>query len=175
MIPHAAMAGADIVATCTNSGAPVFESHWLEPGMHVVAVGTNEISADALARMDVAVRQGVDSMAANPNDPRHRAGVGLSYAGFVAGSEAEMARIPAAKGAHINVSTLPTFTDIAAGRVPGRASDEQITFYYCHGNQGLQFAAVGGAMYRNAIATGAGQVLPTEWFVQTQSIAGIST
>lgn len=34
------------------------------------------------------------------------------------------------------------------------------------GNQGLQFAAVGGLVYRLAAARGLGNTVPTEWFVQ---------
>ena len=161
-----AMAGADIVATCTNSGVPVFDADWLEPGMHVVCVGANETPPEAIPRFDVAVRQGVHSMAPGKESARHRAGVGLSYAGFVAGSEAEMARIPEGGAAHIDASAFPMYTDLVAGRAPGRARDDQITFYYCHGNQGLQFAAVGGAIYRNALAAGKGVPIPLDWFVQ---------
>jgi len=167
---RAAMRGADIVATCTNSGVPVFDHDWLEPGMHVVSVGTNEVPPAALALFDVAIRQGVHSMAPNGDSDRHRAGVGLSYAGFVAGSTAQMARIPDPRGAHIDVSSFPMYTDLIAGRVAGRTNDEQITFYYCHGNQGLQFAAVGGAIYRNAVKSGKGAPIPLDWFVQQQKL-----
>lgn len=163
---QAAMAGADIVATCTNSGAPVFEADWLEPGMHVVSVGTNEVSPEAVQRFDVSVRQGVSSMAPAKDSVRHRAGVGLSYAGFVAGSEEQMARIPEGGSARIDTSNFPMFTDVVAGRAAGRSNDDEITFYYCHGNQGLQFAAVGGAIYRNAIKAKSGAKLPLDLFIQ---------
>tara|TARA_Y100001960_G_scaffold329914_1_gene422498 strand:+ start:834 stop:1937 length:1104 start_codon:yes stop_codon:yes gene_type:complete len=163
-----AMSGADIVATCTNSGTPVFEADWLEPGMHVVCVGTNEVPPDAVSRFDVSVRQGIHSMAPNGDSERHRSGVGLSYAGFVAGSEEEMARIPESGGAHIDASSFPKYIDVVAGRASGRTSDTQTTFYYCHGNQGLQFASVGGLIYRNAVAAGIGTQIPLDWFVQDQ-------
>ena len=165
-----AMAGADIVATCTNSGVPVFDADWLEPGMHVVCVGTNEVPPEAVPRFDVAVRQGVHSMAPSEESARHRAGIGLSYAGFVAGSEEEMARIPEGGAAHIDASAFPMYTDLVAGRAPGRTREEQISFYYCHGNQGLQFAAVGGAIYRNALAAGQGTPMPLDWFIQERGI-----
>lgn len=164
--PQEAMTGADIVATCTNSGVPVFNAEWLEPGMHVVAVGTNEVPPEAISRFNVAIRQGVASMAPAKESVRHRSGVGLSYAGFVAGTEEEMARIPQGGTAHIDAGAFPVFTDLAAGRVSGRTRDDQITFYYCHGNQGLQFAAVGGAIYRHAVKAGKGVSIPLAWFVQ---------
>ncbi len=162
----AAMAGADIVATCTNSGAPVFDADWLEPGMHVVCVGTNEVPPGAMDHFDVCIRQGVSSMAPAQDSVRHRAGVGLSYAGFVAGSDEQMARIPDGGAAHIDTRNFPMFIDVTAGRAEGRTNERQITFYYCHGNQGLQFAAVGGAIYRNAVKARIGASVPLEYFLQ---------
>ena len=116
-----AMAGADIVATCTNSGTPVIEADWLEPGMHVVSVGTNEVPHEAVARFDVAVRQGVHSMAPGEESARHRAGVGLSYAGFVAGSEQEMGAYPGRRrGPTSTRAPFPcTWTSWPAGRRGG--------------------------------------------------------
>ena len=57
-------------------------------------------------------------------------------------------------------------TVLVAGRSPGRTDDGQISFYYCHGNQGLQFAAVGAAVYNRCIEQGLGHELPQEWFLQ---------
>src|SRR5207302_11394930 len=37
--PRAVYAGADIIAGCTDSSVPVIRGEWLEPGMHVIAVG----------------------------------------------------------------------------------------------------------------------------------------
>ena len=61
---------------------------------------------------------------------------------------------------------FPHFADLALGKVPGRANDDQITFYHNIGNQGLQFSSVGGAVYREARARGLGREIPTGWLVQ---------
>ncbi len=50
--------------------------------------------------------------------------------------------------------------------MPGRESDDQITFYHNMGNQGLQFSSTGGLVYRKAKAAGRGRQIPTEWFLQ---------
>ena len=55
---------------------------------------------------------------------------------------------------------------VMAGQVPGRTSDEQVTFYRNVGNQGLQFSAVGQVVYRKAVEAGVGHEIPTEWFLQ---------
>jgi len=43
-----AVRGADIVITATNSGKPVIESAWVEPGTHINAVGSNQASRQEL-------------------------------------------------------------------------------------------------------------------------------
>ena len=47
-----------------------------------------------------------------------------------------------------------------------RKSRDEITLYLNSGNQGLQFAAVGGLVYDKAKAQGLARELPTEWFLQ---------
>ena len=61
--PRAAVAGADIVVVATNTGpGPVVacQGAWLEPGQHVVSIGSTtarlrELDADALLRADAVV------------------------------------------------------------------------------------------------------------------------
>ncbi len=53
-----AVRGAQIVTTCTTSKVPVLEGRWIEPGMHINAVGVNqaqkrELDAEAVLRCDV--------------------------------------------------------------------------------------------------------------------------
>ena len=52
------------------------------------------------------------------------------------------------------------------GKARGRERDDQITVYHNMGNQGLQFSAVGGLVYRKAKEAGLGREIPTEWFLQ---------
>src|SRR5439155_14298728 len=56
------VAGSDLVVTATNSRSPVFDGHWLEPGMHLeTIVGTDqsasgsEIDHEAVRRADLIV------------------------------------------------------------------------------------------------------------------------
>ncbi|MGQ0664461.1 MAG: hypothetical protein ACT4P2_12980 [Pseudomonadota bacterium] len=60
----------------------------------------------------------------------------------------------------------PSFADLASGKYAGRTGASQITFDRNIGNQGLQFATVGGLVYRQAKAKGLGRELPDEWFLQ---------
>ena len=91
-----AVRGADIVASCTDSMVPTIRPEWLSPGMHVTNVGPYEIDQECLARFDVKIRQGEagsGSEALRESD-RLRREVGQSPLAYVAGTEAEMQRLP---------------------------------------------------------------------------------
>jgi alanine dehydrogenase len=60
----------------------------------------------------------------------------------------------------------PDFADLVTGKCKGRTGRDQITFYRNVGNQGLQFSSVGGFVYAQAVKTGKGREIPTQWFLQ---------
>jgi alanine dehydrogenase len=160
-----AVRGADILSTATDSMSPTFEAEWLEPGMHVVMLGPCEISAEAESRFDVKIRQGVGGLRM-PETERIRMEVGMSPIAWIGGTNEEMKRLPPKTQGSGFGGSYPDLCDLAYGRTQGRTSDSQITFYHNMGNQGLQFAAVGGLVWRKARVQGVGRSLPTEWFVQ---------
>lgn len=164
-----AVAGADIVATCTDSMQPTLDPAWLEPGMHVTNVGPTEIGRDCYARFDVVYRQGdagggAQALAPNPRLLRE---VGQSPIAYVAGTEEEMKRLPAPDKQRVGFGgDFPHIAELLHGGPGGRTNDRQISFYHNFGHQGLQFACVGGLVYERARAAGAGRELPDEWFLQ---------
>jgi alanine dehydrogenase len=160
-----AVRGVDIFATCTDSMSPTFEAEWLEPGMHVTMLGPREISREVLARCDVKIRQGSGGLKL-PESERVMAERGHSPVAFVAGTAQEMRRLPPKTTQGGFGGDYPDYCDLVTGKVPGRTDDTQITFYHNLGNQGLQFSAVGGLVYRKAKAAGVGREIPTEWFLQ---------
>ena len=161
-----AVRGVDILASATDSMEPTFEADWLEPGMHVTNLGPDEISRDALERFDVRIRQGTPGIEIEEG-PRLKSGVGHSPMAFIAGTEDEMQRLPPQSHGRSNFRmTYPDYCDLVGGTAPGRSSETEITFYQNVGNQGLQFASVGGLVYRKAVAEGRGRTVPTEWFLQ---------
>lgn len=157
-----AVAGVDIVATATNSHGPTFDAEWLRPGMHVANAGWLEVSKAAAARFDRLCARGpvgevfVSSEAA--------------YNSFICGSEEEQSRLPVKE---LKENPLQAFKGIAVelpdvmeGRAEGRSSRDEITFFHNSGNQGVQFSAVGGALYTICKARGLGREIPTDWFLQ---------
>jgi alanine dehydrogenase len=175
--PKKAIAGADIVSTCTDSMVPVYDSDWIEPGMHVTNLGRREISDAVMDRFDVVIRQGTAGLQMKQTE-RFQAERGLSPAAYIGGTPEEMKRIPARNPNPGFGGDDPDFTDrgkggdkpdfaaLVADPSLGRTRAEQVTFYRNVGNQGLQFSAVGGLVYTICRERGLGMEIPTDWFLQ---------
>ncbi|HWO43850.1 MAG TPA: ornithine cyclodeaminase family protein [Candidatus Eisenbacteria bacterium] len=150
--PRDAVREVDIVLAATNSSVPVFEGNWLEPGVHVTTiVGSNvglvrggfaaakrrEIDDATLARSQilgiVSVQQAVQDEQADIYDPVQR-GV-------------------------IRWDQLVEIADILVGKKPGRANDDQITFFKNNAGQGVADVALGAAVLAKLMNRGAGEVL----------------
>jgi alanine dehydrogenase len=175
--PREALRGADIVSSATDSMKPVYDADWLQPGQHITNLGRREMPDAAMSRFDVVVRQGTAGLQMKQTE-RFQAERGLSPAAFIGGSADEMKRIPErnrqpgfggdspdftdrGKG-----GDKPDFADLITGKSRGRTSRDQVTFYRNVGNQGLQFSAVGGWVYAEAVRRGLGRDIPTDWFLQ---------
>jgi ornithine cyclodeaminase/alanine dehydrogenase-like protein (mu-crystallin family) len=172
-----AVRGADILSTCTDAMAPVFDADWIEKGMHVTNLGRREMPDASADKFDLIVRQGTAGLQMRESE-RFQAERGLSPAAFIGGTVEEMKRLPPknpqpgfggdspefmdrGKG-----GDKPDFTDLVTGKCKGRTSRDQVTFYRNVGNQGLQFSSVGGWVYQQAVKQKKGREIPTEWFLQ---------
>jgi ornithine cyclodeaminase/alanine dehydrogenase-like protein (mu-crystallin family) len=129
--------GADIVCTTTSSRAPVLKGAWLEPGVHINAVGssvksTRELDAAAVARALLFV------------DRRESA---LQEAGDFLLAKAE--------GAIGDEHIRGEIGDLLLGRLPGRVTREEITLFKSLGLAVEDLAAV-QYVYDKALAEHAG-------------------
>ena len=152
-----AVRGADILATCTDSMHPVVEGSWIEPGMHVVNIGASDLGPEALARMEVVVRQGVETLPM-AEDEVYRKGVGHSRGAFVGGSPEEQKRLPvsSSKGGAAR-PPAPLYAEVIAGKAAHRP--HQISQY-----RPVESPAVlldRALLYRRAKQQRLGRVLPT--------------
>ncbi|MPZ44370.1 MAG: ornithine cyclodeaminase family protein [Betaproteobacteria bacterium] len=159
-----AVRGADILSTCTDSILPIVEPDWLEPGMHVVSLKSQEISSAAAARFDVKVQQGNEEIDL-PESETFRRDVSAGRGAFVLGTDEQLSVLPRARKG-LELKEWPVYTDVITGKAPGRTSRDQITHYRTIGNWGVQFSSVGGLVYERAKAARLGRELPTEWFLQ---------
>jgi alanine dehydrogenase len=147
--PEDAVRDTDIVLCATNSSQQVFFDQWLEPGMHVGTIRGAELGAEVVKKADIVVihdrsLRGVSAIAR---------GVELSK------ERMAIADMP-------EIDCLPTLAELVAGKTPGRSSAQQTSCLLNLRGIGLQFAAVGAALYRKALAAGRGRELQTEWFTE---------
>ncbi len=161
-----AVRGADILATATDSMLPVVEADWLEPGMHVVAIGPLDLAPDCEARIDVVVRQG-DEAFDMPETDQFRRDLGHSRSAFVGGSPEEQERLPPVIRKQQTPRSWPLYADVIAGRAAG--PHQRLADHAVSGSRqlGLAVRRVRRAVYRAAKARGLGRQLPTEWFLQS--------
>ncbi|MBI3762064.1 MAG: ornithine cyclodeaminase family protein [Chloroflexi bacterium] len=129
--PPEAIAEADIVSTATTSTTPVFDGHDLRPGTHVNAIGAylpemQEIDVETIRRALVVV----DSRESALNEP-----------GDII--------IPLKSGAISESHIHAELGEIVAGKRPGRANPDQITFFKSCGTA-VQDAAAARVALQNA-------------------------
>jgi alanine dehydrogenase len=166
--PRRVFQGADIVAGCTDSSAPLLMAAWLEPGTHITSVGGRPDDETA-ARIDVLLRFGSAPGPAGlpawevPNEhvaylaqPTHRVwahhDMGRSEERVVRWSD--------------RAARTVSLQELLSGQAQGRTTDAEITYSERGNLQGAQFWAVAGKVYEAARAAGLGRELPTEWFLQ---------
>ena len=63
--------------------------------------------------------------------------------------------------------SAPELKDVMGGKIAGRESPQEITCFINNIGLGIQFAAVGNAVYRAAKANGVGREIPTDWFLES--------
>lgn len=135
-----AVAGADVVATCTSSEVPVVDVDWLAPGTTVISVGSfaahrSEVPAELLARAAAVVVDDVETS--------------LEHAGPV---------VAAVQGGVLGRDDLVPLGDVVVGTHPGRTGDDELVFFNSVGI-GVQDAAAAWAVVEAARARGLGDAV----------------
>jgi len=152
--PDAAAEGADILVTATNSVGPTILPEWLKPGMHLSSINRTELTPAVFARVDrlvVNAREGGKSFTSR-NCPE--------IGGFNQGDRNAHSGIA-------DVEKVPELKDMVSGKAPGRQSPNEITCFHNYQGLGLQFAAIGSIVYREAVKRKIGLALDDLYFTQT--------
>lgn len=139
----AAIEGADIVITATNSSEPVFDGDLLEPGTHVTAMGKYEPDAREVDTTTVANSKYV---------PDLRARTEQDAGAFIIAKE---------EGAVDDDHIHGELGEVVAGVVPGREDDEEITLFDS-GGTGIETVAAARLLYERAVDEGVGQHIDFE-------------
>ncbi|HEY4954809.1 MAG TPA: ornithine cyclodeaminase family protein [Gemmatimonadaceae bacterium] len=137
-----AVRGADLVCTTTAAREPILRGEWLAPGAHVNAVGacfstSRELDTEAVRR----ARFFTDCRESCLN-------------------EAGDFLIPRSEGAIDDAHLLGDLGEVFLGKVPGRASRDDITIFESLG-VAIEDLAAAHFIHRRALETGAGMWL--EW------------
>ncbi|MGH7828331.1 MAG: ornithine cyclodeaminase family protein [Candidatus Binatia bacterium] len=162
--PEEAVGDADIIATTTNSLTRVVSSEWITPGVHLTCVRVPELGEETIRKVDRLI---IHSRKHAPEN--FIAGFGDN------GIEAHDAIDIIRKGPHAAGAApeepfwlaAPELRDLITGRAQGRAGAEESTCFLNNIGIGLQFAAVGAAVFHQAKNRGVGREIPTEWFLES--------
>jgi alanine dehydrogenase len=135
--PAQAVRDADVICTATTSTTPVFADADLKLGVHISGVGAytpqmQEVPAETVARARVVVDSRTASLA-----------------------EAGDLLIPLRQGLLTESDIHGEIGEVAAGTIPGRQSDEEITFFKSVG-VAVQDVAVADLVLRRAVERGLG-------------------
>jgi ornithine cyclodeaminase/alanine dehydrogenase-like protein (mu-crystallin family) len=146
-----AVRGAQIVTTCTSSKVPVLEGRWLEPGMHLNAVGVNqaqkrELDTDAVLRCGLIATDSREQSKIESGD-----------------------LIQAFAGDASRWDSVRELAEIVSRKVPGRASADQITLFKSNG-VATEDIVVAGKIYEMALERGMGKMVPM-WEEKARSVA----
>jgi ornithine cyclodeaminase/alanine dehydrogenase-like protein (mu-crystallin family) len=154
---RSAVQGSDIVAACTNSAEPVFKGEWLDAGCHVIGNITSS-RFDQRREIDVETVRRAGIVAVNLKE------------------QVEIDQQPEVLD-HIRLGYLRwedivELGDLVTGKCLGRHSGSEITHHNNNTGMGIQFAAAGAVIYRNAMKKKVGTELPAELFMTYRADKG---
>jgi len=163
--PDEAIRDADIIATTTNSLSRVAGTDWVKPGLHLTCVRVPELGDDTIRKVDRLVIHAHQHAPAN-----YIAGYGEE--GIRAHDAIDIIKKGPDHAHEINIEhpfwlSAPDLKDLVAGKAQGRANAQESTCFLNNIGIGLQFAAVGAAVYNEAKARGVGKEIPTDWFLES--------
>jgi ornithine cyclodeaminase/alanine dehydrogenase-like protein (mu-crystallin family) len=161
--PEDVARNADFLVAATNAITKVIPAGWLRPGVHVTCVKDCELGEETIRRADRLVihtrKHAPENYIAGLGDEKIEAHDPLDFL--------RIRDIPPEAPRPPSWLTAPELKDVIAGKVPGRESPDEITCFVNNIGLGIQFAALGGAVYREADSKGIGRDIPTDWFLES--------
>jgi len=155
---------ADILVAATNAITRVIEPEWMKPGVHATCVKDCELGEATIHKADRVVIHACnfapENYIAGFGDAKIAAHDPVDFIRGAKKSARETAPAPF-------WATAPELKDVMGGRVPGRKSADEVTCFINNIGLGIQFAAVGSAIYSEAKARGIGKEIPTDWFLES--------
>ena len=147
--------GVDILLSVTNSNVPTFDGNWLEPGVHLCSIVSSNIGLlrggfiqQKRREVDDTTLRRADIIVCNSKDQERLDEPGVLWD-------------PVQQGV-ITWEKVWDFKDLLSGKVPGRTSDQQISFFKNNAFWGVGDQAIGSLLYRRALERGKGIKLPID-------------
>jgi ornithine cyclodeaminase/alanine dehydrogenase-like protein (mu-crystallin family) len=146
---------ADVLLSVTNSNVPTFNGDWLAPGVHLCSIVSSNIGLKRggfVNRMrrevdDTALRR-ADIIVCNSKDQERL-------------DEPAVLWEPIQQGV-ISWDKVSDFKELLSGKVPGRTSDRQISFFKNNAFWGVGDQVIGALLYRRALERGIGTKVPID-------------
>ena len=158
---EAACRGVDIIAMATDSLVQVMKPEWVEPGMHITNVRSNEAGAEVLAKCDLQARLGASTLVLD-NPPAGTIHGSDGMFAYIAGTDEERSKIPPSPIREIDNKNIGTIPDLMAGRWPGKDQRPAGDVPQQPGHPGPPVRRGGGHRLRGRPqAKGLGHPLPT--------------
>lgn len=146
--PREALAGADVALEASNTAVPVFSGQWLEPGMHVTSIaGSNR---------ELTAQQGVVRKAIDEETVRRSNVIFVNLKEQIRQDQQGEIFQCIQKGL-LTWERIFEIGDLVAGRVKGRDSESEITFYNNNAGMGVVDVGLAAHVYRLAVDNGLGQ------------------
>ncbi len=154
--PEEAADGADILAAATNSMVAVITPKLVKPGMHITSVRGSEIPLEVL--------KDVDRLVVNTHDPV-KAYPARGWPSEI--PEFENGDYSRPDIGVFDITSAPELKEVVAGRAPGRKSADEVTCFHNYKGLGLQFAAIGAIVYKEARNRQLGLTVEDGYFSQS--------
>jgi len=162
--PEEAALGADILVAATNAVTRVILADWLKRGVHITCVKDSELGEETIRKADRVVihsrNWAPENYITGYGDQRISVHDPLDF----------LKERKALAGADIQGPfwiDAPELKEVLSGRIPGRGSPDEVTCFINNIGLGIQFAALGAAVYREARSRGVGREIPTDWFLES--------
>jgi ornithine cyclodeaminase/alanine dehydrogenase-like protein (mu-crystallin family) len=158
------VADADVLVAATNAITRVVHPDWVRPGMHVTCVKDSELGDETIRKADRVViharKFAPENYIAGLGDEKIEAHDPID---FLRGEKRSPDQLPVPPF----WIAAPELKEVMGGKIPGRTAPEEITCFINNIGLGIQFAAVGSAIYNEARAKKIGREVPTEWFLES--------
>jgi ornithine cyclodeaminase/alanine dehydrogenase-like protein (mu-crystallin family) len=163
--PDEAIERADIIAATTNSLTRVVNADWVKPGLHLTCVRVPELGDETIRRVDRLV------IHAHQHAPKNYI-AGFGEEGIEAHDAIDIIGKGPGRAHELTIDhpfwlAAPELKDLVTGKAQGRANAQESTCFLNNIGIGLQFAAVGAAVFHEAKGKGIGREIPTDWFLET--------